>query len=234
MPGPVAEQLDRSSGSRNQTLGSEDGSSAGSVVASVVYMEAAPFPPTHREGPTLQRGAGSAKVTNDEAAGSGAAPEAEAEEGASPGGVRPLPRGTARTPSLSLLQREPSRLQAGGFSGASQGSRHRPGQAQVRPQGPAGGERHLRAPRARAREGGQRGVTGEGQGGEDPGRGGAGGGKRGLAPGFRSAGSPPDSQPHTERPLQRGPPPPRPGSPTPLTWLGCSACSEDAIFLRPD
>ena len=53
---------------------------------------------------------------------------------------------------------------------------------------------------------------------------------------FRGSGSPPGSQPPAKPPppLQRGSPPPLLGNPTPLTWLGCSACSEDAIFLRPD
>lgn len=82
---------------------------------------------------------------------------------------------TAEPRSLLPSSRSPRSARLG----ASQGSRHRPGQAQGRAQGPAGRSGDLRAPRAGAWECGQRGVTGGGAGRRGPGEGrGTGGGKR--------------------------------------------------------
>lgn len=89
-------------------------------------------------------------------------------------------------------------------------------------------------PRPQLRDVWRQGSPGQEPGAEDP---------RGAGPwgettsgdlGFQDSGSPPHCQPRAERRGGPGPRHSRRGSPTPLTWLGCSACSEDAIFLRPD
>lgn len=160
-------------------------------------------------------------MTKDEEAGSGATQKGRLRERGNPDGVRPIPRGKGRERS-SLSHPSP---QAGALAaqawGASQGSRHRPGQAQVGPEGPAGGT--WGSPRAPpgpcSGMWSRRGHAGRGRAART--RGGA-GPRRGQevgAPGFRGSGSPTGSQPPAERPLQRGPrqysgavPLPSPGS----------------------
>lgn len=132
-----------------------------------------------------------------------------------PGATEPLAR---------LLTQEPSQLQHGGFSRVATPARPRSGTR-------GAGRREAGSRLGNVVTGGS---PGEGPGGENLRRGGAREGPRGRDPAFPGPGSPPGSQPHAERPHNRASPPPRWGSPTPLTWLGCSACSEDAIFPRPD
>lgn len=148
-----------------------------------------------------------------------------------PGQSRGPPwKNSSERPSLPLLSssRGPHSLWQG-----AQGLRHHPSQARETP-GRAGQKWGPEGARSPVPECGQRGVTGGGAGGEDLRRGGARMGARSRGPRLRKLRFLPDSRPHAERPLQLGSPSPRQGSPTPLTWLGCSACSEDAIFLRPD
>lgn len=106
------------------------------------------------------------------------------------------------------------------------------------PQGPAG-EKGGAAGASEPRLGNviKEGSPWEGPGGEDLERGGTPEVARGrgrLFPRLRIPTGLPATRQATPPQLQRGSPPPLLGNPTPLTWLGCSACSEDAIFLRPD
>ena len=152
-----------------------------------------------------------------------------------PEGVRPLParKGRERSSLSPLSSRSPRGSRLGDFLRV-------PPPLQPSTSGTPGAGR---------REGGAAGVSkprlgnvvkegssGEGPGSEDLTRGGTPEVARGrgrLLPRLRVPTELPGTRQATP-PLQRGSPPPLLGNPTPLTWLGCSACSEDAIFLRPD